>query len=254
MIPSAKKAIDILEKIGQWCGPQYVAYWVLPNSVLTLSGARAFCDGVFWSDDNDQLDVWKKEINQSLDCMRKIISVKSFEVEVKTVRDNEKFASFEIILDEGLRNVLQGTILLDSNPADFEIRGITMQDIMEKLIINLRTNRQLDKYSKEDLNHIAFGILVGYPDEAILGTVSDWGDNDSFREPLADADIIGSDFYICPQPIYSYPRHLVNDPVILAHQKQWSTILKDFYSSEFHSTLQANSDFMDKMKELKNLH
>lgn len=51
--------------------PALLAYWVTPNTVLTLSGVRAFADGVFWDDQQiGLLDQWRKEIEQSLAVLR----------------------------------------------------------------------------------------------------------------------------------------------------------------------------------------
>lgn len=42
--PTAQTAIDILERLKGNVGSATLAYWITPNSILTLSGARAYCD------------------------------------------------------------------------------------------------------------------------------------------------------------------------------------------------------------------
>lgn len=95
MTPSADTAILTLEKIKASCGASCLAYWVLPNTILTLSGARALCDGVYWSDDQTLLDQWNEEIARSLDVLKKHRDVAVAFSGVQSVRDNEQCASLK---------------------------------------------------------------------------------------------------------------------------------------------------------------
>lgn len=115
----------------------------------------------------------------------------------------------------------------------------------------LKQDERFKHFNKENLNHVAFGILVGYPDKAILGSATEWEKDDPFAESLIDAAIRGSWYYICPRPVYSYPRRLVIDPDINTHERLWSKILKDYYKSEFHKQLEADKSFQQKLNRLK---
>jgi predicted heme/steroid binding protein len=72
MKPNIDRVIEIFSAISQQLGPQYLAYWALPNTVLTLSGARAYSDGVFWGNDNKDLpEEWNEEIAESMEIVKK---------------------------------------------------------------------------------------------------------------------------------------------------------------------------------------
>ena len=250
MKPTANQAIQILEAIRQQLGPKYLAYWVLPNTILTLSGARAFCDGIFWDDDHKGLlKTWDREITESTDCIKKHTQVVWSSTGIREARPGEKYAGYDLILDVGLNHALQATNLIKDRIIDQLKQQNSIEDISETIITHLKSQ----KYSKENLNHIVFGILLGYPDKAITESVTTWEEDDPFAEPSINADIRGAAYYVCPQPVYSYPRHLVNDPSITSHEQAWSTILKEYYTSDFHKSLEKNQDFVSKMQELGNL-
>lgn len=252
-MPSAEKAITILSKLHAELGSKYLAYWVLPNTVLTLSGARAYCDGVFWNNSNEQLKKWKAEIDDSLVLIRRSLPVVWSESRVQEVRPDELCAGYEIIFDQGLDYVLQNTQFIRSSVLSQLKEERDGKSIVKRLSVDLRTRNELKDYTDENLEDMAFGILVGYPDKAILGSVKKWSEEANFAEKLIDANIAGAGYYSCPQPVYSYPRYLINDPDITAHESQWSGILKDYYSSKFHKDLEKDSNFLKKMKELGNI-
>lgn len=88
----------------------------------------------------------------------------------------------------------------------------------------------------------------------MLASVKGWGeDRDPFGEPDMPADIRGADYYICPQPVYSYPRSLAGEPDITRHEQLWSKILIGYYTSDFHKTLEKDEKFLEKAKEIGNL-
>lgn len=254
MNPIVDPVIELFNSISRQLGPQYLAYWALPNTVLTLCGARAYCDGVFWGNGNkDSLDVWDKEINESLEVIKKQVTVVWSDASVKQVRSGEKYANFELITKGGLHHALTHTGLLDMMSFDEVEARASLPKIADLFVAKLKAQAEFKKYPEQSLHDIAFGILLGYPDKAIAESVLKWNDDDPFAEPIIDADIRGGNYYICPQPVYSYPRHLVNDPAIVTHEKLWSRLLKDYYQSGFHKSLEKNSGFQRKMHELGNL-
>lgn len=258
MRPDANLAIKALSPLREQLGPQYLAYWVLPNVILTLSGARAYCDGVFW--DNDEEDVlrkWGQEIAESAAIIKKGSKVLWSEQGIKEARPGEKYAGYDFIFEAGLLYVLTNTSLLSGALVDQLKHCATAEDFSKLMVDNLRSQTKFENLSAENLNDIAFGILVGYPDKAIVESVKSWQDeqdeSNAFSESLMDADIRGANYYICPQPVYSYPRHLVNDSTITANEKLWSSILKDYYTSDFHQSLESETTFQQRMQELGNL-
>lgn len=247
-----RTAITILEKMKQELPVGLLAYWVTPNVILTLSGARAYADSVNWSDDEKVLDTWRQEMEQSYEVLKRHAGVFDGIVRIEEPRNGERLAGFDIVLWPGLRKVLKETKIInekDGLPDDIR----TTDALMEWLRQAVSRGPEGDRiHDEETLNHIAFGILVGYPDVAILEEMLRESDprRDPFAEQSVAADIRGCAYYICPQPFYSYPRHLMADPAIREHEELWSTILREYYTSDFHKALEADEHFQAKLKEL----
>lgn len=248
--PSAQTAIKILSELKNQTNSATLAYWVTPNTILTLSGARAYCDGVFYHDDKKLLEAWTKEMRDSVQILKLITDVYFAETKIDKSTLKECYAGYDMIFTQGLELVLENTALLGNAKAELIQQKLAGKQLIEVMCSLLKQDEQFKHFNKEDLNHVAFGILVGYPDKAILGSVTEWNKDDPFAEPLIDADIRGSWYYICPRPVYSYPRNMVTDPEINAHERLWSTILKDYYTSEFHKSLEADKNFRQKLKQL----
>jgi hypothetical protein len=217
-----------------------------------MCGARAFCDGVFWSDNKKVLAKWSKEISYSLEVIKSLNSLLTAETNINTVRKNETYASYDLMFGDGLNYVVSHSGLLGTDRLDLLNTAITFQAIQKQIYHILHSRIQYKKYSKENIYHMVFGILLGYPDRAIVESVKLWEDNNPFAEKLIDADIRGAGYYSCPQPIYTYPRYLIDDPEINSHEKMWSKLLSDYYHSDFHKELEKNPKFQAKMKELGN--
>lgn len=246
-MPQAATAIAILEKLMAQVGVAHMPYWVTPNVVLTLAGARAYCDGVFWGAPQF-VDGWQAEIDADITALQKITDVYMADSGVQVASPTEMHASFDLVFRAGLQYVLSQTSLATFDPA--VISQPTPEKLMDVLIGSIK-QRATNTYGPEDLSHMAFGVLVGYPDIAITGMV-DATDPvvDPFAEHAIEADIRGAAYYPCPQPVYDYPRHLVSDPGIQAHEQLWSTILKDFYTSDFHQNLAKDPVFQAKLVAL----
>ena len=246
-MPQAATAITILEQLLAKVGVVHMPYWVTPNVVLALAGARAYCDGVFWGPPQF-VDGWQQEIDADIAELQKITGVYMADSGVQEASPTEMHASFDLVFRSGLDYVLSQTSLARFEPAT--IAQPTPDKLMDALITSIK-QRSSKTYGPEDLSHMAFGVLVGYPDAAITGMV-DAPDPvvDPFAEHTIEADIRGAAYYPCPQPVYDYPRHLVNDPGIQAHERLWSAILKDFYTSEFHQKLAGNPAFQAKLVAL----
>ena len=253
-IPSAQTAIDILTGLQNKVGSPSLAYWVTPNSVLTLSGARAYCDGVFYHPGENQLSQlteWVDQLNTTIEALTSVADVYFAEAKIDKTTSGEKFASYDALFTQGLKFVLDTTKLLGGDKFELIGQKPTGEKLTEAMRSLLKQKEKTKHMSKESLDRIAVGILLGYPDEAILSSVFEWENDDPFAEPLIDADIRGSRYYICPQPVYSYPRSMVTNPKINAHEQRWSKILQDFYTSSFHKTLAKNPDFKSKARDLE---
>lgn len=246
--PSARTAIDILSELKDKTDTGMLAYFATPNTVLTLSGSRGFCDGIYYHKDQKVLEKWTKETAEAL----KLISHNFYHSEAYIDKNpgEDYFSGYDIISKEGLKNSFEQTVLIGDEKCELlneELSGEQLMDVLKQL---LSKHKDLQDLSNDYLYDIAFGIQLGYPDKAILGYLKTLDERDKFAEPVIDADIRGADYYWCPQPLYMYPRHLVNDPEINAHEKLWSSILKEFYTSEFHESLAKDPKFKAMASEL----
>lgn len=247
--PSAQNAIDILVKLQAKTTVESLAYWIIPNTILTLSGARSLCDGVFYSSDPKMHKKWKAEIYNSIEILKSVTEIIYSEVDRDKNPMDEEFTSYTLMIQTGLEYSYNQTTLLGKYANDLQNTGLRHKHITKMASI-LKKHPGLSKYSPENLNHAAFGILLGYPDKAILGAIDGWENKDPFESKLIDADIRGAGYYHGPMPVYQYPRNLITDKDIVAHERLWSGILRDFYNSDFHKRLAKNSKFKAKIKEL----
>lgn len=254
MEPDANHAIDLLAKMRDQLGASYLAYWALPNVILTLSGARSYCDGVFWNKSDEQLKSWQHEIDTSINFITSQASVIWQEAKISENPDGYNYAGYNLLLADGLRYRLANTGLLKTTTFGQLANLASAEAIDDVLKKDLSDQARFKHFSDENLSHMAFGILVGYPDEAIVGAADYWQnrETDPFTEQLVEADIRGGAYYQCPQPGYLYPRHLVNDSEINANEQLWSKILKDYYTSSFHKSLEVDNAFQQKSKEIGN--
>jgi hypothetical protein len=248
---TAKRAIEILKQLEDAHGSELLAYWVAPNVVLTLCGARSYCDGVLWDDEGKGLQpIWVKEVSSMFPTLSKATELIYSQAGVNQGVSSEQYAGYEIATVEGLQHTLQQTKLISSmQKIDFKSKDEV--ELVTSLQVNFNRRNSTIKNLPQCHNDIAFGVLLGYPDLAIISYIEeDAKERTPFSEPYISADIRGADYYVCPQPVYSYPRHLISDPVIQRHEKGWSQILEDYYTSDFHKKLEKHSGFKRKIKEL----
>lgn len=248
--PSAQTAIKILNNLKSKTSTENLAYFVTPNTILTLSGARAYCDGIFYNKNDEKLKNWHKEISETIDILKTITGVFLSECKVGKTIAKENMVSYELVFKDGLKQVLANTNLINEDMPELFIQNFNTSQLLPQLEVKLKQNKDLVRFNNEDIGHIAFGILLGYPDKAILSSVDKWSDDNPFTETLIDANILGCRYYFCPQPVYSYARNLVDDTEINKHEKLWSSILKDYYLSDFHKNLEQNSNFKHKLTQL----
>lgn len=251
MKPSAKKAIEILDNIQEKLGPGYVAYLAAPNVILTLSGARGYCDGVFWDYKNkDNLEKWHRAISKSLEVIKDTGQVLWSDVSIHEPRPKQKYAGFDLLLEPGLKYSLEKSQLLKKVNFEEMLGDPSMNGVIGYVVKNLKSQPKFKKMDREKLHHLALGLLLGYPDSAITSYLDSIDDAAGYFDKVIHADIKMADYYMCPQPVYSYPKSKTKNKGIQEHQALWSKILTDYYSSDFHKSLEANKTFVGKLKEL----
>ena len=250
MQPNIQNAIGILQKIKDELGPSYVAYWSLPNSILTLCGARAYCDGVFWDEDNKGLlEGWQAEINRTLEVIKAGGNLLWSRSDITKVHPDEHYAGYDCTFEPGLRYVLAQTKLLTHTTFEDLAGNYDEISISQTFVADLKQQPAMRDYSSDDLRVAAFGLMLGYPDKAITGTIGHDKNYNAFSVRGLSANIRGAGYYNGPQPVYDYPRDLVNDPDILAHENLWSDLLYAYYTSSFHKNLEADTSYNAKIEE-----
>lgn len=251
MVPTAQNAIHVLTKLKGCVPLPLLAYWVAPNIILTLAGARGYCDGIFWGEQTE-LEHWCDEASQSFRALEQIIHIAARPPDIIVSDDGRRYLSYELLYFDGLVYALSQTKLLP-NTAKPATADIAVPEEMHKRVqaalLKAGTLPPV-KDLHDAADHAAIGILLGYPDKAITGAIPTWDDTNAFAEPTIGADIRGCNYYDCPQPRYDYPRHLASDPDIQAHEQLWSGILRDYYTSSFHKNLEADGSFHSKLVEL----
>lgn len=249
--PSFERAVDTLSKLQERVGSAGLAYLITPNVILTLAGARAFCDGVFYSNDDKDLQQISEQVAKVIEDLKVTRDLRIAEHGIEVGANDRKFARFSVIVTDGLYNSLSETRLLGENAIEIADQRLQGEELMDAMLARLKQNEKLQDISEENLTHIAFGILVGYPDKALVGSANKWDEDPSEADdPLVDARLEAANYYDCPQPVYSYPRSMADDPEIIAHEQKWSKILTDFYESDFHGQLAQDPAFRAKAKEL----
>lgn len=251
MTPQADKAIRLLSGLKSKVGPAELANWVRPNMILTLSGARPYADNMLWSSDQQFLKEWEQSVNRGAEQL-KHAGLLWHSTTIRKAPNDQTYGDLELIMKDGLEFVLSRTKLLTPIPPK-ELKSDSYQDLLRQLMENLYAQDRFKHLADEDLFHVAYGILLGYPDKAIYATLGRMRNQDPFAEPLISADIRGALYYQGPAPTYNYPRSLVNDHEIGGHEKVWSAILKSYYSSDFHKELEKNEQFIDKLQQLGSL-
>jgi len=249
--PTATRAIKIIQTIADEHGPAHAAFWALPNTVLTLAGARPSCDGVFYSDQPVEQRTWEQQIQDCRPQLEANLTILALDIGIDTSPAGDDYVSYDLLHRDGLEYALaQTNLLTDHQKAAFQKNISSFATGMDALDRLLAKNPRLREYDANKIRDVAIGILLGYPDEAILGLLDDFDEKAPYPGNLLHAAIKHADFYMCPQPVYDYPRTLKGNPAIKRHEKLWSTILDDFYTSSFHKALAKDTAFIQKIRQL----
>lgn len=249
-LPKADYSISLLEQILNQRGFEATVCFVFPNVILTLAGARSFSDGVFYHRDKAVLEKWQAEVDAAAAALTATGNI-IFRSYIDKNPANSHYLSYDLINLKGLENTLPGYAFLDKEKVkDFLSQPLSFK-LPDRLMKIVRRHKAFEKMAKEELGAITHGMFLGYPEKAILAALPYWfSPKDKFALPLIPAAIRGANYYTCPQPVYSYPRELVNDPTINQHEQLWSNILQGYYTSDFHQALEKDKDFQNKLSQL----
>jgi hypothetical protein len=249
--PSAITAINAVALVKEKFGPEYCAFIVQPNTVLTIADARGYADSVFYHPKHDILKSWQKA---QIDILVLLAETRDliYKVNVSKNPRGENYCGFDLINRIGLAYSFNSYSFITKADESTLLKIPTISKLIHTLHTILKQKPAFGSYNKIQIMHIASGVILGYPQKAILSTVDSYViEPDEFGPHDINADIRGGDYYYsCPQPIYSYPRPFATDPDINAHERLWSKILMDFYRSDLHQGLKKDKKFQKQIREL----
>jgi hypothetical protein len=263
-----KNVIEIFRSLETDMPRDFLAYLVGPNMVLTLSGERALGDGVYWFKKEadaestlKELEVLKKVVLKHLDGVNFFCS----RFENQNVPDQIGL-EYTILYKSGLANALSSTELLPAESISHLLESadkMSEQSLHQLVVGELEKDARWDRMSIGDRSAMADGVQLGYPDKAILSCIANNfnyhdrernffvdGSANHHYEELVDAEIKFSRYIDCPEPRYSYARSMINDEDIKEHERRWSKVLEDFYTSDYFIELGKDPGFRRKIDKL----
>lgn len=231
----AKTAVSVLTKFDI----QILPYLLSSDTVLTLSGVRAF----------DTYITFEGIDNSVVTELQKTFAQHGFTLESES-SEYEDTVDFFYLVNHAAMQVLPAQYTFDGwfNPhPPYTVERMHMWTYhIERTLFNLMADGKLPKEWLPyhlSAHHIRFGILLGYPGEAIacecwMDVLGEKQMPNALTAPLAYCDA-----YDAAWPAYDYTDDVKDNPHILAHQKLWSDILTEVYESDWHKELQNTDEF-----------
>jgi hypothetical protein len=258
----AARAINILIDIQQ-SAPRMLPIFLAANSVLTLSGVRAY-DAYhefygFYSDEEE---------NRVAEALQRH-GVHILPSGRSLADPTDSRLMFELLNQGGLEGLSENYHIAGDEPWPV-VRSIAYSGEgfaawsgdAERWLTALISDGTLPAAWSEDkltAHDLRFGMLLGYPARAIESAV--WltleeTDNDGnlpHSGSVAQARISYHDAYFAAWPVYQYAAELRHDPEIQAHESLWSQILAIVYESEWHNQLQSDAAFQEIVRLVKQI-
>lgn len=227
----ADKALQILREINMQF-PDEFHNFRSPSEVLTLSGVRAFDTYYELGSDKDE------DYKQKLRDLLRAHGVLFIDETLPFIGEANKDNRYSLVHIQALENLPQTYRNMPfwlpfdhqsmRNDTDFYAWWVFWRDGVHthgEDWHNGLLHTWLSKYMPV-AHDITFGILLGYPGEAIVGAIADQIDG---THKMMDAKILHADKYDGAQPVYQFPAELADNPNIATHQKLWSDILDAVY-------------------------
>lgn len=218
----SSQAVAVLKDIRQKF-PELFDTFKVPSEILTLSGVRAFDTYMELGKDISEHTI------QGLKALLKkhgiLLLLETFPVLGETNPEN-RYSLLHLNAYQDLPNrygYIPGWRAI--NFAAFERDGdFYLWWLSWKTAIAIELEKHAHLPSRDWIkdfwtsNDISFGMLLGYPGEAICSLVNQ-------DKELVPANILLHDKFEGPVPVYDYAKKLAGDPHIVGHEKLWSDIL-----------------------------
>lgn len=226
-------ALSILSEIKAKY-PTFYKHFICPSEVLTLSGVRAF-DTYYElgkrtsSKDIDGLKAMLKEHNvllleENFDMCNEWNTEHRYSL-LHTASVFDIPNQYRHLPDPGW--VPPNLAALDKG-TDFFLWWATWKDA---IMLRNTWEKTVKEWLRRDpwaAHNITFGILLGYPGEAICSILYDTGKGADEGQNLRANIAYGAEFDGA-QPIYDYLKAVADNPNIVGHEKLWSEILTGVY-------------------------
>ena len=116
----------------------------MPNTVLTLAGARGYCDGIFYHDSSAMLQRWKSELEVSRNVLATMCPVDYSAIEITTSWTDKKCVGYDLIFHDGLEYAFSRTNLLTLDQKAILLqKALPAEQLLETMCSLLRNNDAL---------------------------------------------------------------------------------------------------------------
>jgi hypothetical protein len=223
----ANKAIDVLKQIQSKFPDQFKRNFRSPSEVLTLSGVRAF---------DTYYDLGQNFDAESIQELKKLLGKHGILLILETMDfadETNKTNRYSLLNIQGFENIkkqygnIPSWIPLHFDKLQRDVDFMTWWWAWQNNIA-MEATRDNDKLIQKWLKidwyaplNITFGMLLGYPGEAICSIL--WDDVSQ------NAIVKKADKFNGAQPVYDYSKKLVKNKNIQNHTKLWSDILTLVY-------------------------
>lgn len=225
----------LIKKLYEILGPQLGSHLVDPNVVLTISGVRGRAEYVC---SHTQPDDWER-----LESLNNITETMG----IKFVRSCQFIEGSMSVTLENLKG-FEKTSRQSRLPFVTPFSSASGWKALREWLMMLYENAAKE-FGRNDADpfdpcaHMVLGITYGYPDRALIDFLQ-WLKSHR-KHHMASSKIPYSDRYECSQPNFTYlPGHEM-EPSIQKTIRQWGKILKDFYMSPWHLTIEKDRDFLE---------
>lgn len=225
----AQRAVKILQEI-QAKFPELYTSFKAPSEILTLSGVRAF---------DTYYDLGEEAIQKQITGIKALLKkhgILLLEADFLPANDVYSDHQYSLVHMEALRDLpnryghIPGwrSLHIEAMKQDFDFMTWWHLFWQKGIAAEERDNETIRKWLRNDWwapHNISFGMLLGYPGEAIVSYLEESEDSE-----VATARILHADIPDTAQPMYSYLSSLANNVNIVAHEKLWSEILGKVYN------------------------
>ena len=229
---NGEETANLIAGFYQDLGPRLGSHLVEPNTVLTIAGMRGSGKFVIHN-------LTKEEQNKI-----EKLNEKSKKLGIQFTVDNDEkdnSANISILNLKGLEYTTNLSKLPFVKPFNAG-QGFEAESSWGKAIIeNAQKNfPNIKKYSA----HLITGLMLGYPDKAILGVLNNVNEGIISSSELVDSNI----------PYSSYLREHANDPVIAKTLDSWGKLLIEFHKSNWCQSIAKDPEFIKNLKSELDLY